>query len=185
MHIKVLSLKVATLVALASACRASEICGFNLKYMQVTSTEVIFTLTELTKTSKVKDIAKKVTFPSCGDKLLDVRSLIIDYVNATEQARQSESKFLISYVKPHKAIKPCTLARWLRNMLTLAGIDTSVFKPHSTRGAATSKANKFGLSAEQILNKANWKSVSTFQKYYNKPIQTGDEFAQTVLQSQE
>lgn len=68
-------------------------------------------------------------------------------------------------------------------MLNEAGIDTEVFKTHSTRGASTLKANKFGLSLQQIMNKANWKSSNTFQRFYNKPIQVdNDSFAEKVLQ---
>ena len=66
-------------------------------------------------------------------------------------------------------------------MLGAAGIDTNVFKAHSTRGACTSKANKFGLSVDQIMKKASWKSATTFQRFYNKPIQGEDLFTQTVL----
>lgn len=86
----------------------------------------------------------------------------------------------ISFFKPNKSVKPCTAAGWLKNMLKEAGVDTEVFKPHSTMGAATctSKAKKFGLSLQQIMNKANWKSANTFQRFYNKPIQVdNDQFA--------
>lgn len=88
---------------------------------------------------------------------------------------------LVSYTKPHMAIKPCTMARWLKIVLLAAGIDTKVFKTHSTRGASTSKANKLGLSVEQIMKIANWKSASTFQKFYNKPLENESQFAHTVL----
>lgn len=97
--------------------------------------------------------------------------------------RENEFNLLISFFKPHKSVKPCTAVGCLKNMLKEAGIDTEVFKPQSTRGAFTSKANKFGLSLQQIMNKANWKSANTFQRFYNKPIQVdNDQFAQKVLQ---
>lgn len=90
---------------------------------------------------------------------------------------------LIGFIKPHKSVKPCTAAGWLKNMLKEAGVDTEVFKPHSTREASTSKANKFGLSLQQIMNKANWKSANTFQRFYNKPIQVdNDQFAEKDFQ---
>ncbi|KAK3092020.1 hypothetical protein FSP39_024492 [Pinctada imbricata] len=180
-----LSLKLATLMTLISACRASEMCNLTLEFMQLTSQEARFTLTELTKTSKVKDVARVITFHSHDNDKLDVCACIVAYIEATKEIRQETSKLYISYVKPHKAIKTCNLARWLRTMLTMSGINSSVFKAHSTRSASRSKANKFGLSVEQILSKANWKSALTFQRFYNKPVQTRDEFAKVVLTLQE
>lgn len=105
------------------------------------------------------------------------------YLEKTKNLRENESKLLISFIKPHKSVKPCTAAGWLKNMLKEAGFDTEVFMPHSTRGASTSKANKFGLSLQQIMNKANWKSANTFQRFYNKPIQVdNDQFAEKDFQ---
>lgn len=100
-----------------------------------------------------------------------------------ENIRENESKLLISFIKPHKSVKSSTAAGWLKNILKEAGVDSEVFKPHSTRRASASKADKFGLSLQQIMNKANWKSANTFQKFYNKPIQVdNDQFAEKVLQ---
>ena len=84
-------------------------------------------------------------------------------------------------MKPHKPVRSCTIARWLKTILENSGIDTKIFKAHSTRGASTSKANKFGLSVKQIMEKANWKSASTFYTFYNKPVQGNSEFSDSVL----
>ena len=43
-----------------------------------------------------------------------------------------ESQFLVSYLKPHKPVSPTTVSRWLGQALAMAGIDTEVFKAHST-----------------------------------------------------
>ena len=51
-----------------------------------------------------------------------------------------------------------------------AGIDITVFTPHSTRAASTSKANNLGLSIKDIAKAAGWKGGSTFQRYYKFPI---------------
>ena len=51
-----------------------------------------------------------------------------------------------------------------------AGIDVTGFKPHSTRAAATSAANKTGISVTAIMKTAGWSKETTFQKYYNKPV---------------
>jgi hypothetical protein len=65
--------------------------------------------------------------------------------------------------------------------LHAAGIEKNIFEAHSTKGASTSKANKLGLSVEQIMKIANWKSATTFQNFYNKPVEGDSEFGNTVL----
>ena len=50
------------------------------------------------------------------------------------------TKLFLSDVKPHKTVSSCTLGRWVKQILPDSGIDTSVFKDHSTRAASVSKA---------------------------------------------
>ena len=45
-----------------------------------------------------------------------------------------------------------------------AEIDTSVFKPHSARSAATSAAKVAKVSIDQIMTTAGWHSSSIFGK---------------------
>ena len=184
LSLKQLSQKVAMLMALTSACRSSEICSFDTKYMDVKQDEIVFTLTGLSKTRKATDRPLKMNFPKNDEQNLDVRQCILAHLERTSTLRGNESKLLVSFIKPHNAVKPCTVAGWLKNLLKEAGIDTNVFKAHSTRGESTSKANKFGISVQQIMQKANWKSASTFQKFYNKPVSSNenDKFVEKVLQ---
>lgn len=58
----------------------------------------------------------------------------------------------------------------MKTVLTDSGIDTSRFKPHSTRAASTSTANNTSVSFDDIFHTAGWCSESTFAKYYKKPI---------------
>lgn len=121
-----------------------------------------------------------MTFHKHRESKLNVRDCILSFLEkkTPENLRENESKLLISFIKPHRSVKPCTAAGWLKNILKKAGVDTEVFKPHSTRGASASKADKFGPLLQQIMNKANWKSANTFQRFYNKPIQVdNDQFA--------
>ena len=63
------------------------------------------------------------------------------YIERTTTIRSS-SKLFVSTVKPHGPVSKDTISRWVKASLRLAGIDTAVFKPHSTRAAATSAADK-------------------------------------------
>jgi hypothetical protein len=49
-----------------------------------------------------------------------------------------------------------TLARWLKSVLELSGINSSIFKAHSFRGAAASAAFLSGCKMKDILLTANW-----------------------------
>jgi hypothetical protein len=55
-------------------------------------------------------------------------------------------------------------------MIKSIGIDTDVFKAHSERGAAVSKANSKGVPTNIIMDTANWSSVHVFTKFYKREI---------------
>ena len=81
---------------------------------------------------------------------------------------------LVAVVKPHKPVSPTTVGRWIKEALKLAGIDTAIFKAHSTRSASTSKAAMAGIPTDTILKVADWSKTQTFQRYYNRSIQEED-----------
>ena len=68
----------------------------------------------------------------------------------------------------HKTLAVATLAGWLKTTMAEAGIDTSIFKAHSTRSASTSKARALGLVVEHIVKQGNWSKAQTFHKHYHK-----------------
>ena len=72
--------------------------------------------------------------------------------------------------KPHKPVKSVSIARWIKELLTEAGVDTDKFSAHSTRAAASSSAKAAGLSTAEIMKMAGWSRQSTFEKFYHKPI---------------
>lgn len=75
-----------------------------------------------------------------------------------------------------------TLARWVKDILSKAGVDTSMFKCHSTRHAAVSAAARRQVSVDVIFAAAGWSARSqTFQRFYNRPAVSQDTFAQAIL----
>ena len=95
-----------------------------------------------------------------------------EYIKRTGPFREEnkETKLFISTRKPHKHVTTGTLARWMKECLRLAGIDTSVFKAHSFRRASVSSAYAHGATLHDIMSAANWSSVSTFREFYNRPV---------------
>ena len=69
----------------------------------------------------------------------------------------------------------------------MAGVDVTVFKPHSTTPAATSAASRKGVQISEILNVAGWSNATTFARFYNKPLSDTEcssaRFAESLLQT--
>ena len=61
-----------------------------------------------------------------------------------------------------------------------SGID-SMFKAHSTRGAAASKAASSGVKVDSILQTAHWARESTFTKFYRREVLVDDGVSGAVL----
>ena len=53
-------------------------------------------------------------------------------------------------------IDKATISRWIRTVMKAAGINTDIFKPHSTRAASTSKAQSCDVPINSILKAASW-----------------------------
>ncbi|CAH3182831.1 unnamed protein product [Porites evermanni] len=64
---------------------------------------------------------------------------------------------------------------------TKEGVDTSIYKPHSVRSAATSKAKVNNASLQDIMKTEGWSSAATFARLCDKEINSGSSFATSVL----
>ena len=77
-----------------------------------------------------------------------------------------------------KSIKAAS--RGTKEVLIRAGVDMTIFMPHLTRSASTSKvASKLKLAT--ILKTAGRAKESTFRKYYKKPVDKKYEFGEAVV----
>ena len=70
------------------------------------------------------------------------------------------TKLFLSWIGKHALVT--TIAGWLRTCLLKAGIDTSVFKACSVRGASSSTAASSGVTISVILKAADWLSRRNF-----------------------
>ena len=71
---------------------------------------------------------------------LCVVTTLREYLIRTKLLREPCSQLLLSYVKPYKPLSRDTISRWVKAVLQYSGIYVTIFKPHSTRSASTSKA---------------------------------------------
>ena len=57
----------------------------------------------------------------------------------------------------------------------MAGIYTEIFKRLSARSVSISKAEFVGLSVTDILEKGSWNNVSTWQRFFNRQVESSAE----------
>ena len=81
------------------------------------------------------------------------------------------TQFLFVTSNTFKSVAPATLSRWVKNILQEAGVDTMVYKPHTTCHAAASKFAYTTNNLAQTLKLGCWKTTSSFYKHYlRKPV---------------
>jgi len=85
-------------------------------------------------------------------------------------------------VKPYSSVSRGTIGRWIRTVMARASVDTSTYKSHCVRTAASSKAKISSAPFGAIMSAAGWSNAGTFSKFYQKAIQSKDSFSRAVLQ---
>ena len=170
-QLKKLTLKLVMLLALATAQRSQTLHLLDMNNMIFKKNSVTFTFDELLKHEKPGRPRVPVTIQTSKCTELCVVNTLKTYIRRTAAIRKGQTKLFLSYTKPHSPVTRATLRRWILVTMASAGIDTTMFKPHSTRSATTSAALRKGVPISNILKSAQWSSEVTFNKYYNKPIQ--------------
>lgn len=183
LSIKLLTLKTVALITLATAPRAQTLVSLKLSNMVVQQQVVVFAFTDLLKTScKSNSASFSLKVEHFKDEDLCAMHTLMFYLKCVKKHRKDNQVF-VSY-KTFKAVTTSTIARWLKDVLNLSGIDSDLFKAHSFRGAATTCAHEKGCSLKLILETADWKSDKNFRKfYYRQTVSKKGSFAYTVLNS--
>lgn len=178
-----MSWKLTMLLALLSGQRVQTLKALTLTSMTLTANKCVFTIdTPLKTTRPGKHLGRLEFLAYEPDRNLCVVQHLQDYIGRTSHLRGEADQLLIGYQKPHKPVSTNTIARWLKNVMAKAGIDTSVYKAHSTRAAVTSAAKGKQVPIDTILSTAGWSSESTFARFYDKPIQdTAKNFGHELL----
>ena len=183
LSLKLLSCKTAILIALVSADRGDAISSLNLEYMTKDSSGYHFLIAKATKCTRPGKGIRQIDLPKFRkDRRVCVSSCLDTYLRMTKELRGDEKQLFISYVRPHRRVTTPTVARWIKLVMKTAGLDVSMFRPHSTRSAATSAAFQKGVSIADILKKADWARATTFHRYYNRP-KVNESFVEAILTS--
>ena len=176
-----LSFKLIMLFALVTAQRAQTLSLMDTKNMIVNDNGYVFLLNKHLKQSSVSRKADYIEVKPYQHKELCIIETLREYLSRTSSLRGEETKLFLSYTKPYKAVTKQTISNWLKKVLDISGIDTSVYTAHSTRAASTSAAAHKAVHIDDIIKTAGWNNATIFAKYYNKPI-IGS-FSSAVLES--
>lgn len=173
------------LCALSSALREQILCALDIKFLNKSGNSLSFSVAEPLKTSRPGKSTRKVEFVSLPeDSSLCPVATLTEYISRTEGLRKSASseevRLFISFIKPHKAVSTASVARWIKSVLSAAGINTSVFKPHRVRGASVTHKYIQGVPVIDIFRMADWSNEHTFCKYYLRDYNIVDQFTYLV-----
>ena len=186
-----LAYKTLMLLALTTAQRLQTLHAFSLDSITWSSDEVVLGVDKLLKhTREGQSLDVFHVFKYEDKRLCPFRTLRV-YLDRTAHMRVTKdnkklNKLWLSVAgadHSKKEVTQQTLAHWLKNTMKQAGINSNVFKAHSTRAAATSKAYWAELPTDYILKQARWTNAVTFARFYKRPIlqQRGSNFQDTVL----
>ena len=175
---KKLTFKTVTLLGLIGVSRGAELHLFDLNFLADYGDHSSFELPGTVKNGKEGVKPKPVRYyKHLEDLRLCPYSCIDQYKALSAPWRQdgNPSKFFLSFKAPHKPVSKSTLARWIKDTLLLADVDTKTFQAHSLRGASTSKAFLKGLSVKEVLDHGRWSRESTWQRFYHRPVDSASQ----------
>lgn len=185
-NLKNISLKLLTLLALATGQRLQTLSLIKLENIVESPDAYHIFISDRIKTSSVGKNQPYLKIPYFEEDIdLCVASTLKLYLRQTETLRSSKNGSLfLTYKKPFAVASKQTLSRWIKETLNLSGVNVDIFKPHSVRHASTSLAKRKGLNIDYIQKTIGWSNKSkVFSQFYDRPLQPTEDYVQTILSS--
>ena len=179
-----LAKKIVMLILLITGQRGQILTALNVEQMCIRPDYFIFKVRNSDiKQGRQNYKPEPIRLKAYPDKRLCIVHYLKIYLERTLHVRQAEKQLLLTTTRPFRAASRDTVSRWVRAVMEEAGIDVSVFKPGSTRAAATSKAHQSGVTLDKILRAGAWASESTFSTWYKREVipRKDNHFAACVL----
>ena len=110
-------------------------------------------------------------------------TLLKKYVAMTATHVPPGSPVFISLKSPFLCLKANSIGSLTKQMLSTLGINTDVWKAHSTRGAGVAMYKSLGFSSEEVCEIGKWKNASAFTSHYlclNATEKVGTKITQMV-----
>ena len=140
---------------------------------------VVIKPSSILKNSKPGNILKPIKIIKYNDCKVCFVEALREYLNRTSGLRLGE-QLIISTQKPHKGVSRSTISRWIKTVMTNAGLENQ-YGPHSTRSASTSKAKKADVDLGTIVKTVGWANAKTFGKFYDKEIKSVKTVQEAVM----
>ncbi|ODM91304.1 hypothetical protein Ocin01_15378 [Orchesella cincta] len=116
--------------------------SYRYNNIKIESSVIKCYITKCLKTSRPNVAQPCLIIPrKLGNEKLCVSTLLLEYLDRTKTKRNCNQFYF-----PFKPVSTQTISRWLVLVLKQSGIDISVYKGHSYRHAATSKAHSVGVN---------------------------------------
>lgn len=169
--IPILIRKLATLLAISTLLRVSELASLDRTTVLFTSSGANLSLSRPRK-SQTSGSLRCVVLQKVPDKKICPIDCLWAYLIFTDFMRTPENhnQVFISLVQPFGSVSGNTVGRWVKDFLASAGIDTEIFTAYSARGAAASRRATLGADLHTILKAGDWTNEATFCKYYNRRV---------------
>ena len=179
-----ISLKTTALIWLLSGQRCQSLHLLDIRNVIVTDNYVKLRWGDKLKTTRPGYQQQEIKILAYApDRTLCLVTVLKRYLLVTKSLRTGNN-LLITTQKPHGGTSKDTISRWVKVLMTKAGLDMEVFTPHSVRAASTSAALRGKVPIHTILNTAGWSNQCTFSRYYNKPVkESTSSFSNAVLAS--
>ena len=178
-----LTLKTTALIWLLTGQRCQSLNLIDIRNVTITDHYVKFRWGDRLKTTRPGFQQEEIKVMAYApDRKLCIVTVLKRYLLVTQKLRVGNS-FLITTQKPYGGASKDTISRWVKVVMSKAGLDLSLFTPHSLRAASTSAAFRAKVPIDTILRTAGWSKQNTFRRYYNKPISTSTSFSQAILNS--
>ena len=188
LSLKVLTLKTIIHMALARSTRSADLANLDIRHQSITDAGIIFQSSHLSKQSRSSKPIQHFFYPRFPeDEAWCPVKAWLDYEERTAAFRSppgQKTLLFLSWIRKHELVSSSSIARWLKQGLEDAGVDTSIFKGHSTRGTSISKAASSGGTVSDILQAADWSSEGTFQRFYHRQPFDKPAFGKGVLAGQ-
>ena len=154
-----ISRKLASLLAILCGQRGREILSvMDIRNTTIEENFLIIRIGDQLKTTGIKFHVGEIKFPVYENANVCPVKLFKQYIDVTKSLRGSTTCLFITTSKPYRPASKDTLARWIKSVLHDASIDMTIFTPHSTRSASTSKAAT-KVPIETVLKTGGWRSM--------------------------
>ena len=139
------------MLVLLHGLRISTIATFDVNLITVSNDTGIFYPSELLKHDQQGRPRDKFIYKKFKNEKLCSMTATKKCLKHRAEYNVAHTKCLFMTVSPYGPTYKDTIARWVKNTLTQAGVNTNIFSSHSCRSSASSKANNMGVDLDNIL----------------------------------